>query len=102
MALYNIDTDQLRKEASDLNKTKNDLFAILDELTNKVNEINDQVWDDNVAREFTRRFKGLRDDFQNYDKILGDYVQKANEIADEYDKANADANKQLEGLLSDL
>ena len=102
MALYNIDTSKLRTEANDLSKTKGELFKILESLKSKVNEINDQVWDDNVATEFMKRFRGLSNDFQNYDKILGYYVTKAIEIADEYDKANADANNQLNDLLSDL
>ena len=102
MAMFNIDTDKLRKEANALRKTNSTLYGILEQLQNKVNEITDDVWDDNVAKEFTKRFKGLKDDFQNYDRVLEDYVNKALEIADEYDKANADANKQLEGLLSDL
>jgi WXG100 family type VII secretion target len=101
MALYNIDTTKLRKEANDLNKTKNDLFNTLNEIKNQVAKI-PKYWDDDVAVEFKKRFDGLSDDFQNYDKILGDYVTKANEIADEYDKANADAKNQLSDLLSDI
>jgi len=101
MAMYNIDTEKLRKEASDLNKTKNELYNILNDIKAKVAEI-PKYWIDDVAVEFKKRFDGLSNDFQNYDKILGDYVAKANEIADVYDKANADASNQLSDLLSDL
>lgn len=101
MSMYSIDTAKLRKEADDLNKTKTDLFNILGDIKNKVAEI-PKYWIDDVATSFKKKFDGLSDDFQNYDKILGDYVAKAKEIADEYDKANQDANKQLGSLLSDL
>ncbi len=101
MALYNIDTGKLRKEAGDLNRTKTDLFQILNDIKSQVAQI-PTYWDDDVALEFKKRFDGLSNDFQNYDKILGDYVSKTNEIADEYDKANADANNQLSDLLSDI
>ncbi|NLK87701.1 MAG: hypothetical protein GX279_09450 [Clostridiaceae bacterium] len=101
MAVYNIDTKILRNEANDLNKTKADLFKILNQIKELVARI-PRCWDDDVAVEFKKRFDGLSDDFQNYDKILGDYVVKTNEIADEYDKANADAKNQLSDLLSDI
>lgn len=101
MALYSIDTTKLRKEADDLNKTKTELYKILNDIKAKVTEI-PKYWVDDVAVEFRKRFNGLSDDFQNYDKILSDYVKKAHDIANEYDRANADANRQLSDLLSDL
>lgn len=101
MALYNIDTGKLRKDATDLSKCKTDLFATLNEIKTEVGKL-PGVWEDEVATEFMKRFNGLSNDFQNYDNILGDYVKKANEIADEYDKANSEANNQLNDLLSDL
>ncbi|HEX2947939.1 MAG TPA: hypothetical protein VHT96_18525 [Clostridia bacterium] len=101
MAIYNIDTDKLRTDAEDLNKCKADLFQTLGEIGVEVERI-PGVWEDEVAKEFMRKFKGLSDDFKNYDSILGDYVKKALEIADEYDKANAEANSELGDLLTDI
>ncbi len=101
MALYNIDTGKLREDATELNKCKADLFTTLSEIKAEVAKL-PSVWIDEVATEFMKKFNGLSNDFQNYDSILGDYVKKANEIADEYDKANSEANSQLNDLLSDL
>lgn len=103
MATYTIDTQLLREDAKNLSSSKAELFATLNDITKELEKLRQpDVWNDNVADLFMEKFSGLSDDFQNYDDVLGDYVDKALKIAEEYDQANLATKQLADELLSDV
>ncbi|NLD98806.1 MAG: hypothetical protein GX640_02940 [Fibrobacter sp.] len=103
MATYTIDTQLLRDDAKNLESSKAEMYATLNDITKELNKLLEpDVWNDDVAELFMEKFNGLSDDFQNYDEVLGNYASKAVEIADEYDEANRATKQLAEELRSDI
>ena len=94
-----VNTAKLRSTASSFQQTGNGLKNTTNQMMNLVNSLTGSVWSGDAANAYTRKFKQLQDGINRMVKMVNEHVTDLNDMATQYEKAEAD-NKAAASALA--
>lgn len=90
--------EKLEKQAKDYRNQAKKVDATTDEMMDLIKSINNGIWDGDAADEYRGRFKKLKDDMNDVYKMIIEYADDLDAVADLY-KITEKANDALAGSL---
>lgn len=95
MAEIKVTTSELRNKAEELSTQNTQLKGKVDELVASEGTLT-SMWEGEARDAFHKAFETDKNQWENFMKVIEQFVQAMNQIADEYDKQEA-ANAQIAG-----
>ena len=97
-----VNTAKLRSTAGSFQQTGNALKSTTNQMMNLVNSLTGSVWSGDAANAYTKKFKQLQNDINRMIKMVNEHVTDINNMAAQYEKAEADNKAAASALSGDV
>jgi WXG100 family type VII secretion target len=99
MAKFVVTTQMLEDTSGTITKINADFNGIMEDITNLMNNLQAN-WKSEAAEQFISKFKGLRNDFDNYSQVITSYSTFLSSAATDYASAETAINTATGDLFS--
>lgn len=100
--MIKVETAKLRSASSSLSSTSSQIKNTTNSMTQAINQLSGAVWSGEAASAYISKFSGLNDEIAKIDKMIQEHVKDLNDMAAEYDRAEAENRQTASSLASDL
>lgn len=87
--IIKVETSKLTRTANQFNATGNNIKSITSNMTSIVNSLSGVIWQGNASMAYKKKFNDLQDDINRIVKMINEHVEDLNQMAREYDAAEA-------------
>lgn len=99
MAEFKVTPEKLRSASSNIKTISTNFTGVMADIETEMNTMKGK-WDSEAANAFIKKFLGLKDNFQAYNKVINSYANFLEETAKSYDSADKAIKKASENLFS--
>ncbi|MDO4555687.1 MAG: WXG100 family type VII secretion target, partial [Lachnospiraceae bacterium] len=92
-------TSKLTSTANSFNSTGNQIKSLTSQMSSMVNGLSGSIWSGDASTAYKKKFNDLQDDISRMIKMVNEHVTDLNEMAKEYETAEA-ANIATSNALS--
>ncbi len=99
MAQFTVTPDTLTSVAGNIRSIDGQFIAKMDEIGQHMRTLKAK-WDSDAANGFMAKFRGLRDNFDNYSKVIQSYATFLDKAAEAYGSTETKINSATTNLFS--
>lgn len=99
MAQFTVTPETLRSVSGNIKSIDGQFIAKMDEIGQHMRNLKAK-WDSEAANGFINKFNGLRDNFENYSKVIKSYSIFLEKAAEEYGKTDKKINSATSNLFA--
>ncbi|MCT4686967.1 WXG100 family type VII secretion target [Vallitalea sp.] len=99
MAKFTVTTQMLEDTSSNIANINTQFNEIMDDITGLMNNLQAN-WKSDAAEQFISRFRGLKNDFDNYSQVIVSYSTFLTNAANDYSSAETAIDKATADLFS--
>ena len=97
-----VEPDKLKSTAASFQATGNQIKSLTDQMTSVVEGLSANVWTGEAAATYIKKFQGLQDDIAKMIRMVNEHVTDLNEMASQYEQAEAEVIAKVNNLSSDV
>ncbi len=99
--ILKVTPEKLIQASSEFSSTGKTISSLTQEMTTIINGLK-SIWQGDAASGYNQRFQGLQDDIEKINKMIQEHVTDLNEMAREYQSAEASNIEESSRLLTEV
>ncbi len=99
--ILKVTPEKLIQASTEFSSTGKTIASLTQEMTTIINGLK-SIWQGDAATGYSNKFNGLQDDIEKINKMIQEHVTDLNEMAREYQSAEATNTEESSRLLTEV
>ena len=97
-----VEPTKLKSAASEFSNTSAQIKNATNSMVQTIGQLTGSVWTSDAASTYVQKFNGLNDEMQKIDRMIQEHVQDLNDMATQYERAEAQAQQVASSLNTEI